>query len=87
MALPNVLEGTWSEISKLAPQFGDRRLRLTVLPTTSMKPKPTEEEVRLANEALLNCAVDLGYSVGVDNEQIDIDLAREYDDDHSNNRT
>lgn len=85
MTLPNVLEGTWSELSKLASEFGDRRLRLTILPTTSLTLKPTEEEVRLANEALLSCSVDIGYSMGVENEQIDIDLAREYGDDHSKN--
>ena len=47
------------------------------------KPAPTEEEISLADARLERCIVTYGHATGADNEQIDADLAREYDHDHS----
>jgi hypothetical protein len=41
-----------------------------------------EEELLAADAWLEQCIVSLGSATGVDNEQIDADLAREYGDDH-----
>jgi len=45
-------------------------------------PKPTPEEIAAANKELFSHTSSLGYATGLDNEQIDADLAREYADDH-----
>lgn len=44
----------------------------------------TDEEKRVANERFrgLFGSVDLGHPTGLDNQQIDADLAREYSDNH-----
>lgn len=43
----------------------------------------TPEEREAANARLWACTVSLGRPLGIDNEQIDADLAREYGDDHA----
>ncbi len=37
-----VLEGTWEEIAKHAPEFGERRLRVTVI-DEEQKPPPNQK--------------------------------------------
>src|SRR5437867_1326197 len=43
----------------------------------------SDEELAVADAALDECLVSLGHAIGTDNEQIDVDLAREYGDDHA----
>jgi hypothetical protein len=43
----------------------------------------TDQELAAADAALDECLVSLGRSLGADNEQIDADLARQYEDDHA----
>jgi putative transcriptional regulator len=45
--------------------------------------EPSEEEIEAANRRLEQTIVSLGYATGLDNEQIDADLARAYEDDHA----
>jgi hypothetical protein len=42
----------------------------------------TPQQIEAANELLRDTIVTLPQSMGVDNESIDADLAREYGDDH-----
>ena len=42
-----------------------------------------DNELLAADARLEQCIVSLGYATGVENEQIDADLAREYGDDHA----
>ena len=56
------------------------------LPKTSATANGLEvgdEELTMTDAALGECLISLGHPVGIDNEQIDADLAREYggDDD------
>ena len=46
-------------------------------------PRPSAKDIDLANRLLRETIVDYGFATGIDNEQIDADLAREYGDDHS----
>jgi hypothetical protein len=52
------------------------------LPSIDQDISPTEEEIQAANARLRACIVDFGHEVGVSNESIDADLAREYGADH-----
>ncbi len=48
------------------------------------EPAPvTPEEREAANARLRELTVSLGYATGIDNEQIDADLAAEYGNDHA----
>ena len=53
----------------------------------SIRARRTEAEKQAARERFERHfgEVDLGYATGVDNEQIDADLAREYADSHEEN--
>jgi hypothetical protein len=55
------------------------RLRAHVLPVVLSEQERVEAMARLMQHA---GAVNLGYPTGVDNESIDVDLAREYSSAH-----
>lgn len=52
------------------------------LPKPEEDKLPDNESLRTARERLWDCVVSADHAVGIDNEQVDADLARSYLDPH-----
>ena len=79
-------EGTSQEIIQfLRDRPQDHLYRITELDRTGRVPTPAE--IAAADARLLEHAVDLYPPSGLDNDQIDADLAREYGSSHSDHET
>lgn len=60
-----------------------REVALQAIKRLTPRPQPTAQEIAAAKVELFSHTSSLGYATGLDNEQIDADLAREYGDDHA----
>ena len=83
-----ILELTLEEEQRLqqfAAQQGKdaREVALQAVRQLTPRRQPTPEEIAAANAELFSHTSSLGYATGLDNEQIDADLGREYGDDHA----
>ena len=64
----NVLEGTWDEIVKHAPEFVGRRLRVTVL-SEEQKPQPNRKAMEIMKQ-IKELQKDMRFTDGSKTQQI-----------------
>src|SRR5438876_10671602 len=81
-------EGVYSDLVRAAEASGKTpagwiQERLPKNGAIGKNADASDEELAAADAALDDCLVSLGHPLGIDNEQIDADLAREYGADHA----
>ena len=85
MVQPQVVQGSSEEITAFLEHIGDRKNLILIVPAQEIQREPNTDEVAEANARLRRHIVPSGSADGLDNAGIDIDLAKEYADDHAAN--
>ena len=81
MAQPETMEGTPEQLAAQLPILPrGKRYRLEEVQDLA---EPTEAQIAAADARLLSHTVNLGYAIGLDNEGLDAELAREFGDEHA----